>query len=121
MVLYVHGLPSVWLSIDVDSIDTQDGTSSNDEIQAAAATGDGFVVLAGYTFGEWSEGLTGEECDFAAVKLDANGTEVWRWQVIVVCCYCCCRDIEEPVRMHSVTVPAGNGENLSGNKPDYVF
>ncbi|CAM9813426.1 unnamed protein product, partial [Ectocarpus sp. 6 AP-2014] len=58
----------------------QDGTSSSDEIQAAAATGDGFVVLAGHTFGEWSGGLTGEECDFAAVKLDANGTEVWRWQ-----------------------------------------
>ncbi|CAM9445750.1 unnamed protein product [Ectocarpus fasciculatus] len=58
----------------------QDGTISNDKIQAAAATGDGSVVLAGYTHGEWSGELTGEESDFAAVKLDANGTEVWRWQ-----------------------------------------
>lgn len=63
-------------------IETQDGTILNDKIQAAAATGDGSVVLAGYTHGEWSGELTGEESDFAAVKLDANGTEVWRWQVI---------------------------------------
>lgn len=67
-------------------IDTQDGTIASDELKAAAATGDGSVVLAGYTCGEWSGDLTGEECDFAAVKLDANGTEVWRWQVILVCC-----------------------------------
>ena len=37
-------------------------------------------MLAGETYGNWSGTSTGS-LDFAAVKLDANGTEVWRWQV----------------------------------------
>ena len=39
--------------------------------------------MAGYTYGNWS-GVKSEEfqADFAAVKLDADGNELWRWQVL---------------------------------------
>lgn len=40
----------------------------------------GSVVLAGSTLGDWS-GATAGNIDFAAVKLDSEGAEVWRWQV----------------------------------------
>lgn len=58
----------------------QDGTSENDGISTAVATGDGSAVLAGFTYGLWN-GTTDGSYDFAAVKLDANGTVQWRWQV----------------------------------------
>lgn len=50
---------------------------------------DGSVVLAGYTLGVWGFESSGD-ADFAAVKLDENGIEVWRWQVIRLLCadYC---------------------------------
>lgn len=40
-------------------------------------------MLAGVTGGEWggADSYVGGYYDFAAVKLDANGDEVWRWQV----------------------------------------
>lgn len=41
---------------------------------------DDSVVLAGHTEGEWSTTSAGY-FDFAAVKVDADGEEVWRWQV----------------------------------------
>lgn len=48
---------------------------------AASMTNDGCFVLAGHTEGVFSgEASAGGE-DFAAVKLDAEGQEVWRWQV----------------------------------------
>ena len=37
-------------------------------------------MLAGFTYGNWS-GTSAGSSDFAAVKLDSTGTEVWRWQV----------------------------------------
>lgn len=37
---------------------------------------DGSSVLAGYTWGNWSWSY-----DFAVVKLDANGSVLWEWQV----------------------------------------
>lgn len=47
---------------------------------------DGSVVMAGYTNGglanERNFGEDGYGSDFAAVKLDANGTLLWTWQVI---------------------------------------
>ena len=58
----------------------QDGTTGNDFIHTAVATGDGSAVLAGYTSGLWN-GTTDSSDDFAAVKLDSNGTVQWRWQV----------------------------------------
>lgn len=47
----------------------------------AAAGDDGSFVLAGWTDGEWGDSFD-TSLDFAAVKLDANGVELWRWQVI---------------------------------------
>lgn len=60
----------------------QNGTVGGiSKIFAAAAVEDG-VVLAGSTNREWSgvDSAFGEE-DFAAVKLNTDGDEVWRWQV----------------------------------------
>lgn len=45
-----------------------------------AAVGDGSVVMAGSTEGSWNEDNEGGD-DFAAVKLDSNGSVVWKWQV----------------------------------------
>ena len=58
----------------------QNGTGEYEECFTMAAAGKGPVVLAGKTKGNWS-GTSAGHTDFAAVKLDANGTEVWRWQV----------------------------------------
>lgn len=41
---------------------------------------DGSVVLAGQTSGDF-DGVISAAVEFAAVKLDADGAEVWRWQV----------------------------------------
>lgn len=38
------------------------------------------LILAGYTSGYWSDANQGD-FDFAAVKLDADFDEEWRWQV----------------------------------------
>lgn len=59
----------------------KDGTGGTDEIFAAAIGDDGSVVLVGNAGGEWSGIDAGGGADFAAVKLDADGTELWRWQV----------------------------------------
>ena len=58
----------------------QGGTTEDDIIRGVASGSDGSVVLAGYTKGAWI-GANDGSYDFAAVKLDAEGTEVWRWQV----------------------------------------
>lgn len=42
-------------------------------------------MLAGSTLGDWS-GTNAGNIDFAAVKLDSDGAEVWRWQVCVYVC-----------------------------------
>lgn len=47
----------------------------------AADAHDGSIVLAGATGGSWKGTHAGGANDFAAVKLDADGGEVWRWQV----------------------------------------
>eukprot|EP00904_Undaria_pinnatifida_P006344 jgi/Undpi1/283/HiC_scaffold_1.g00279.m1 len=57
----------------------QGGTTEDDIIRGVASVSDGSVVLAGYTKGAWI-GANDGSYDFAAVKLDAEGTEVWRWQ-----------------------------------------
>lgn len=45
--------------------------------------GDGSVVIAGETRGNWDGTNAGDSwpVDFAAFRLDKNGTEVWRYQV----------------------------------------
>lgn len=41
---------------------------------------DGSIFLAGDTNESWSGDNAGD-LDFVACKLDANGEEVWKWQV----------------------------------------
>ena len=48
----------------------KNASAGHDYLKGAAITDDGSVVLAG-----------GKDGDFGAVKLDANGTKVWAWQV----------------------------------------
>lgn len=42
--------------------------------------GDGSLLLVGSTTGDW-DGVSAGEDDFAAVKLDSESDEDWRWQV----------------------------------------
>lgn len=58
----------------------QDGTSSLEWVTPAVATGEGSAVIAGNTEGSLF-GTNSGDGDFAAVKLDANGTIEWTWQV----------------------------------------
>lgn len=58
----------------------QDGTSLKDRLFASTLCKDGSVVLAGYSEGDWAEVNAGGS-DLTSVKLDAVGTESWRWQV----------------------------------------
>ena len=46
----------------------------------SAARADGSIVLAGWTSGNWFGEVAGLQ-DFAAVALDEDGEELWRWQV----------------------------------------
>ena len=50
---------------------SKDGSAGSDRLFGAALSDDGSVVLAGVMNGN----------DFAAVKLDVNGTKIWIWQV----------------------------------------
>lgn len=59
---------------------SQDGTTGNDVVTAVTAERDGSVFLAGSTNGSW-DGPNNGSYVFAAVKLNVNGIEVWRWQV----------------------------------------
>ena len=45
-----------------------------------AMSDDGSVVLVGYTYGSWSTTNAGYY-DCVAIKLNANGTMLWTWQV----------------------------------------
>lgn len=51
---------------------------------ASAARADGSIVLAGWTDGDWEGELVGT-LDFAALALDEDGAELWRWQVRNAC------------------------------------
>lgn len=62
----------------------QNGTSQDDEWEAAAAGVDGSIILAGVTEGDWVETNTGEG-DFAALSLDAAGTAQWSYQASASC------------------------------------
>ncbi|CAM9410233.1 unnamed protein product, partial [Hapterophycus canaliculatus] len=73
----------VAIKLDADGTELwswQDGSTGNDFATSIATADDGSVILAGYTYGSLDGDLEGI-CDRAVVKLDANGTEVWRWQV----------------------------------------
>lgn len=58
----------------------QDGTSAADKLFGAAILDDDSVVVTGYSEGDWAETNAGGS-DFCAARLDANGSEMWRWQV----------------------------------------
>lgn len=59
----------------------QDGPRGEDNSMASVSiTEDGSFILAGSTDGDWGTVSSGGH-DFAAVKLDADGNELWRWQV----------------------------------------
>lgn len=58
----------------------QGGTNGSDRLRAAVTGPDGSFILAGYTSGNWDGTNSGDE-DFAALKLDADGTVRWKWQV----------------------------------------
>lgn len=55
-------------------------------IFAAAARGDGSVVLGGTVVGSFAKVFAGgsDTSDFIAVAMDEDGNELWRWQVRVV-------------------------------------
>lgn len=58
----------------------QEGTPATDKVFGVAILGDDSVVITGYTEGAIAETNAGGS-DVCAVRLDADGTEVWRWQV----------------------------------------
>lgn len=59
------------------------GSAGEDVFTGATPLQDGSVLLVGYTDGDWDEGgsSVSVSLDFAAVQLDKNGCELWRWQV----------------------------------------
>lgn len=59
----------------------QGGTEDEDHVSAIIVGRDGGVVLTGYSTGTYGEPNVGEE-DFVVFKLDGDGSELWRWQVI---------------------------------------
>ena len=56
------------------------GTVEEDRAYGIFADDDESVVLTGHTNGLWSIASSGAT-DWAAVKLDENGNELWRWLV----------------------------------------
>lgn len=62
------------------SLSSQDGTVWEEQIISVTHIADDEFVLSGYTAGSFAASSSGEY-DFAAVKLGANGTILWSWQV----------------------------------------
>lgn len=60
----------------------QDGPrGAGNRMTAVSMTEDGSFILAGQGQGVWSGSASAGGLDFVAVKLNADGREVWRWQV----------------------------------------
>ncbi|CAN0532456.1 unnamed protein product, partial [Scytosiphon promiscuus] len=53
------------------------GTTAADIVFASATGQDGSTVLTGSTEGAWETAHASGLSDFAAVKLDAHGDEIW--------------------------------------------
>ena len=60
---------------------SQEGSGSFDRIRGAAALNEGSVILVGETDRDFVATNQGYG-DFATFELDANGTVLWRWQVM---------------------------------------
>lgn len=56
------------------------GANSEAHLRVALMGADGSIVLGGRASGDWNGTSAGLD-DFVAVKLDAAGKEIWRWQV----------------------------------------
>ena len=56
------------------------GTEDGDSAESVVIAEDGSILVALETDGVWDGDNVGGD-DFAVVKLDADGTEIWRWQV----------------------------------------
>lgn len=56
------------------------GTQEKDKFNCVAVGKDGSAVLAGFSRGAWDGFISGSQ-DFAAVKIDSDGSELWKWQV----------------------------------------
>lgn len=55
--------------------------NSVDVMKAVAISGeDDSVVLGGSTSRDWA-GTNASSVDFAVIKIDWDGNEIWRWQV----------------------------------------
>lgn len=59
----------------------QDGSNRADTFNCVVAAQDGSFVLGGGTQASWRGNTNAGYTDFAAVKLDADGNELWVWQV----------------------------------------
>lgn len=81
-------IPTLSRSVDCKSLSScfrflpscQAGSDRNDRFYAAAAADDGSVVMCGCTYGSYA-GPNHGYSDAVAVKLDSDGSELWRWQV----------------------------------------
>ena len=62
----------------------QDGSEEWDYINAAAGADDGSVIIAGNTWDSYEDVNAGYS-DFVAVKIDGDGSIIWKWQVRSVC------------------------------------
>lgn len=58
----------------------QNGTNDFEDFKTAVPVGDGSSILAGVSYGSWG-GTNDRNGNFSAVKLYANGSVDWRWQV----------------------------------------
>ncbi|CAM9964478.1 unnamed protein product, partial [Laminaria digitata] len=58
----------------------EDGTAEEDIVKGLAMAEDGSTIIAGSTKGDWNMTNMGEH-DLAVLKLDADGTLLWKWQV----------------------------------------
>ncbi|CAN0451410.1 unnamed protein product, partial [Laminaria digitata] len=59
----------------------QNGNAGIDALAAISIGEDDIIVAAGSTDGNWNGTNVGGGTQFAAVKIDSDGTELWRWQV----------------------------------------
>lgn len=59
----------------------QDGTSGEDVFRGIPMAENGSVIAVGQTGGDW-DGVNAGSDDFVALRLDADGEEIWRYQVI---------------------------------------
>lgn len=85
----------------------QGGTNESDYFHDVASVGNGSVVLGGFTDGSWNSDNQGGS-DFAALKLDSNGSVVWAWQVVP----CPSRDVQcdgASVRQNADEVSSSKG------------